>query len=155
MEGSDVTLICSTAYDDMPNPPMWFYHVNDNYSLFPYPEESNSTNNLINFSEKEESETLFQQRKKGIGHNSFIIEKRKIIFCFIHPTCYITSTDADIQIKTESKFHFFSKSQLHLHNVTLNTPYTKFKCKISNERLFTDQEISFAVKGNAGKVPAQ
>jgi hypothetical protein len=31
VEGSDVTLICSTAYyDDMPNRPMWFYHVNDN-----------------------------------------------------------------------------------------------------------------------------
>jgi hypothetical protein len=63
VEGSDVTLICSTAYDDMSNRPVWFYHVNDNYSLFHYPEESNSTNNLMNFSEKEESETLFQQRK--------------------------------------------------------------------------------------------
>jgi hypothetical protein len=30
VEGSDVTLICSTAYDDMPYRPMWFYHVNDN-----------------------------------------------------------------------------------------------------------------------------
>jgi hypothetical protein len=31
VEGSYVTLICSTAYyDDMPNRPMWFYHVNDN-----------------------------------------------------------------------------------------------------------------------------
>ncbi|XP_046654208.1 vascular endothelial growth factor receptor 1-like [Daphnia pulicaria] len=116
VEGSDVTLICSTAYDDMPIRPMWFHHVNDNYSLFHYPEKSNSTNNLMNFSEKEESETLFQQRKN------------------------------DIQIKTESKFHFFSKSQLHLHNVTLNTLYTKFKCKISNERLSLDQKISFTVK---------
>ncbi len=65
VEGSDVTLICSTAYDDMSNRPMWFHHVNDNYSLFHYPEESSSTNNLMNFSEKEESETLFQQRKNG------------------------------------------------------------------------------------------
>jgi hypothetical protein len=93
---------------------------------------------------------------KMVGHNnSFIIEKTKIIFCLTFYVLHHINWCADIQIKTESKFHFFSKSQLHLYNVTLNTLYTKFKCKISNERLSLDQEISFTVKGKAVKVSAQ
>ena len=59
--------------------------------------------------------------------------------------------NADIQIETESSYdtsqdwqilHVYNTT-LVLKNVTLDTPYTKYKCQIND----TFKEISFKVKG--------
>jgi hypothetical protein len=52
-----------------------------------------------------------------------------------------TLIDKDIQIKTESKWPdvSFFKSELSIHNVTLNTPYTNIEGGY--------EEISFTIKG--------
>ena len=56
--------------------------------------------------------------------------------------------NADIQIETEGSYdisqnmHVYNTT-LYFKNVTLDTPYTKFKCEIND----TFKEISFKVKG--------
>ena len=56
--------------------------------------------------------------------------------------------NADIQIETEGSYEisqnfYVYNTTLVLQNVTLDTPYTKFKCQIND----TLKEISFKVKG--------
>ena len=58
--------------------------------------------------------------------------------------------NADIQILTEGYYDIFNaidefsyNSKLLVQNITLDSPYTKFKCQIND----TFKEISFKVKG--------
>ncbi len=56
--------------------------------------------------------------------------------------------NADIQIVAEGSYDisqdlYVYNTTLYLKNVTLDTPYTKFKCQIND----TLKEISFKVKG--------
>jgi hypothetical protein len=53
---------------------------------------------------------------------------------------------ADIRNEIEGTPDIFYKSQLHLINVTLNTPYTKFKCAFDADNSI-GKEISFTIKG--------
>ena len=57
---------------------------------------------------------------------------------------------ADIQIVTEGYYDIINgidsynyTSKLLVQNITLDSPYTKFKCEVNN----TFKEISFKVKG--------
>ena len=58
---------------------------------------------------------------------------------------------ADIQIVTEGYYDIINSidsynytSKLLVQNITLDSPYTKFKCQIND----TFKDISFKVKGN-------
>ena len=56
--------------------------------------------------------------------------------------------NADIQIETEGSYDisqdlYVYNTSLYVKNVTLDTPYTKFKCEIND----TFKEISFTVQG--------
>ena len=58
--------------------------------------------------------------------------------------------NADIQIETVGSYDisqdfYVYNSTLYLKNVTLDTPYTKFKCQINDKF----KEISFKVKGKS------
>jgi hypothetical protein len=53
---------------------------------------------------------------------------------------------ADIRNEIEETPVGFYKRKLHLINVTLNTPYTKFKCADGGDNS-TVKEISFTIKG--------
>lgn len=65
------------------------------------------------------------------------------------PAIIISIATSDISIKMERKWDdlYFYKSQLKLHSVSLNTPYTEFKCV--NDLI--ERETSFTIKGNYKK----
>ena len=60
---------------------------------------------------------------------------------------------ADIQIETEGSYDisqdlYVYNTSLYVKNVTLDTPYTKFKCEIND----TFKEISFTVQGKRKRI---
>ena len=69
-----------------------------------------------------------------------------------NPTKSFHTTDdahIDIQIKTERKWSdfYFYKSQLTLHNVSLDTNYTSFGCGFSPDWNQQFKVISFTIEG--------
>jgi hypothetical protein len=64
--------------------------------------------------------------------------------------------NADIQIETEGSYDisqdlYVYNTSLYVKNVTLDTPYTKFKCEIND----TFKEISFTVQGKINRMLIQ
>jgi hypothetical protein len=61
--------------------------------------------------------------------------------------------NADIQIETEGSYDisqdlYVYNTSLYVKNVTLDTPYIKFKCEIND----TFKEISFTVQGKRKRI---
>ena len=141
MEGSNVTLICDSRGYKYPHSPNWFYL---NSSTGDYHQLNSANKSFKNDEKLNEIVKISEQPTKGLTQNCNGII---IAFDFL----FISKMNADIQIETESSYdtsqdwqilHVYNTT-LVLKNVTLDTPYTKFKCQIND----TFKEISFKVKG--------
>jgi hypothetical protein len=162
MEGSSVTLICDSRGYKYPHSPNWFScsgicnefctssinhegavssgcYVPDYHQL-----NFAHTNFLKNDEKLNEIVKISEQPTKGLTQ---ILHYDKI---HLDSFSVLLKCNADIQIVTEG-YHdiingidFYNyTSKLLVLNVTLDSPYTKFKCQIND----TFKEISFTVKG--------
>jgi hypothetical protein len=142
VEGSNVTLICNIRGSNFPYPPKWFYQ--------------NSTGNyhLLTFTNKsleriaEATLKISEQPNKGLYIAKFVMQYLFKLPYFHEFYLLLIKMNTEIQIETKGSYDisqdlYVYDSSLYLKNVTLDTPYTKFKCEIND----TFKEISFAVKG--------
>jgi hypothetical protein len=130
VEGSNVTFMCIVDELHDPSPPNWF-HQDSNGHYHPL----TLTNTSVELTTRNEDENYEIKGKISEQPNKGFTQ----IFLPLIET-------ADIKIETrgthDSNSYTYS-SRLHLINVSLDTPYTKFKCEVNN----TFKEISFKVKG--------
>jgi hypothetical protein len=140
VEGSNVTFKCIVRGIHHPHPRNWFYQdSNGHYHPLTH------TNTSLEWTTQNKNygmtEKISEQPNKGFTAQIFIVQ---LIYAVIIHDLFLIM--ADIKIETvvglhDSYYAYFSR--LHLINVTLNTPYTKFKCEVNN----TFKEISLKVKG--------
>nr|CAH0103682.1 unnamed protein product [Daphnia galeata] len=116
VEGSNVTLICSTSNNVLPFMPTWKYHG--------IPAER----------------TQYGYSNRGPTESYKFPEGSQI---------FLQQPNKDIQIKTERKWSdfYFYKSQLTLHNVSLDTNYTSFGCGFNRDWNQQFKVISFTIEG--------
>jgi hypothetical protein len=143
VEGSNVTFMCIVDELHDPHPPNWF-HQDSNGHYHPLTLTNDTSVELTTRNEDKNYEIkgkISEQPNKGFTAQIFIVQ---LIYAVIIHDLFLIM--ADIKIETvvglhDSYYAYFSR--LHLINVTLDTPYTKFKCEVNN----TFKEISFKVKG--------
>ena len=142
VEGSNVTLICDFRGYKYPHSPNWFYL---NSSTGEYHQLNFANASLKNDEKLNETVKISEQPKKGLTQNC------NGIYIIAFDFLFISNMNADIQIETETSYdtsqdwqilHVYNIT-LFLKNVTLDSPYTKFKCQMND----TLKEISFKVKG--------
>ena len=131
VEGSNVTFMCIVDELHDPHSPNLF-HQDSNGHYHPLTLTNDTSVELTTRNEDKNYEIkgkISEQPNKGFTQ----------IFLPLIET-------ADIKIETRGTHDnnsYTYSSRLHLINVTLDTPYTKFKCEVNN----TFKEISFKVKG--------
>ena len=146
MEGSNVTLICDSRGYKYPHSPNWFYL---NSSTGDYHQLNSANKSFKNDEKLNEIVKISEQPTKGLTQ---ILHYDKI-----HLNSFFVSLkcNADIQIVTEGYYDIINPidlytytSKLLVQNITLDSPYTKFKCQIND----TFKEISFKVKGKLNRM---
>ena len=141
VEGSNVTLLCDFRGYEYPYSPNWFYlNSSGDYHQINFANKSFKKDAKLNKIIK-----IYEQPTKGLTLNHPILSQN-LLNDILLPFCF--KMNADIHIETEgfydiSQDFFVYNTTLYLKNVTLDTPYTKFKCQINE----TAKEISFKVKG--------
>jgi hypothetical protein len=141
VEGSNVTLLCDFRGYEYPYSPNWFYlNSSGDYNQINFANKSFKKDAKLNKIIK-----IYEQPTKGLTLNRPILSQN-LLNDILLP--FYFKMNADIHIETEgfydiSQDFFVYNTILYLKNVTLDTPYTKFKCQINE----TAKEISFKVKG--------
>ena len=146
MEGSNVTLICDSRGYKYPHSPNWFYL---NSSTGDYHQLNSANKSFKNDEKLNEIVKISEQPTKGLTQ---ILHYDKI-----HLNSFFVSLkcNADIQIVTEGYYDIINPIDLYTYtskllvlNITLDSPYTKFKCQIND----TFKEISFTVQGKLNRM---
>jgi hypothetical protein len=131
VEGSNVTFMCIVDELHDPSPPNWF-HQDSNGHYHPLT-LTNTSVELTTRNEDKNYEMKEQPLNKGFTR----------IFLPLIETSDIKIKTVGLHSVSNAIDSYTYSSNLYLTNVTLDTPYTKFKCEVNN----TFKEISFKVKG--------
>jgi hypothetical protein len=143
MEGSNVTLLCDFHGYVYPHSPNWFYqNRNGEYHQLNF-----ANTNFKNEAKLNEMVKISEQPTKGLTQTLNYVKTHL-------DSLFLLKCNADIQKVTEGYYDninatdaYSYKSKLLVQNITLDSPYTKFKCQIND----TFKEISFKVKGKLNR----
>jgi hypothetical protein len=136
VEGSNVTFMCIVDELHDPHPPNWF-HQDSNGHYHPLTLTNDTSVELTTRNEDKNYEM------KGKISEQPLNKGFTRIFLPLIETSDIKIKTVGLHSVSNAIDSYTYSSNLYLTNVTLDTPYTKFKCEVNN----TFKEISFKVKG--------